>query len=201
MTLRPFVLLSFVTALVACSGDDEDAAPPFAVKIIAFNDFHGNLESPGTFGANTSVPIAERPAVGGAEFMAAHVAKLKAQNPLNVVVGAGDAIGASPLISALFFDEPTVEALNRVGLEFNSVGNHEFDKGAAELLRLQNGGCKVANGVTDPGSCQGAKVGTPVPFEGAKFKWLSANVISTATGKPLLPAYGVKTFKGVQVAF
>ena len=59
------------------------------------------------------------------------------------MVGAGDFIGASPLISALFFDEPSVETLNRIGLEFNAVGNHEFDKGSAELLRLQSGGCKT----------------------------------------------------------
>ena len=174
---------------------------PFTVKVLGFNDYHGTLESPGTFGASTAVAAADRPPVGGAEFMAAHIAKLKKQNPLNVVVGAGDSIGASPLISSLFFDEPSIETLNRMGLEFNSVGNHEFDKGSTELLRLQNGGCKVTGGVTDPNSCKGATVGTPVPFEGAKFKWLSANVIATSTGKPLLPAYGIKTFNGVKVAF
>lgn len=96
-----------------------------------------------------------------------------------------------------FLDEPAVEALNRVGLEFNSVGNHEFDKGAGELKRLQEGGCKAA----DPNSCQGASVGTPVPFEGAKFRWLSANVIERASGRPLLPAYGLKRFDGIGVAF
>lgn len=187
-------------SVVACNGSD-GPQPPFTVKMIGFNDYHGNLESPGTFGANTGVPVADRPPVGGAEFVAAHVAKLKSQNPLNVVVGAGDSIGASPLISALFYDEPSVETLNRIGLEFNSVGNHEFDKGSTELLRLQNGGCKTTGGQADPNSCKGAAVGTPVPFEGAKFRWLSANVISTSTGKPLLPAYGIKRFKDVNVAF
>ena len=188
--------------LVACGGDSASTpAAPFTVKVMGFNDYHGTLESPGTFGQSTAVPAANRPAVGGAEFLAAHIANLKKQNPLNVVVGAGDSIGASPLISSLFFDEPAIETLNRIGLEFNSVGNHEFDKGSAELLRLQNGGCKNTAGATDTNSCKGAVVGTPVPFEGAKFKWLSANVIATATGKPLLPAYGVKTFNGVQVAF
>ena len=177
------------------------AKPPITVKIIGFNDYHGNLASPGTFGVDTSIAGPARPPVGGAEFMAAHVAKLKAQNRLNVVVGAGDFIGASPLISALFFDEPAIETLNRIGLEFNAVGNHEFDKGSAELLRLQRGGCKMTNGAIDPNSCKGASVGTPVPFEGAKFRWLSANVISSATGRTLLPAYGVKTFNGVRVAF
>ncbi len=180
---------------------ESTVSSPFTVKVLGFNDYHGTLESPGTFGTSTAVLAADRPPVGGAEFMAAYVAKFKKLNPLNVVVGAGDSIGASPLISSLFFDEPAVETLNRIGLEFNSVGNHEFDKGSNELLRLQNGGCKMTGGMTDPNSCKGAVTGTPVPFEGAKFKWLSANVVSTATGKPLLPAYGVKTFNGVKVAF
>jgi 5'-nucleotidase len=175
------------------------------VKIIGFNDYHGNLQSPGTFGVNTLVPVANRPAVGGAEYLAAFVAKLKAGNPRNVVVGAGDFIGASPLISGLFYDEPAVETLNRIGLEFNAVGNHEFDKGPAELLRLQKGGCKTTNGAPDPNSCRGAEVGTSVPFEGAKFWWLSANVFKTDTGRPLLPPYGIKEFRNgdqpVQVAF
>lgn len=127
----------------------------FTVKIIGFNDYHGNLESPGTFGVNTLVPTANRPAVGGAEYMAAYVARMKAANPLNVVVGAGDYIGASPLISALFFDEPAVETLNKIGVEFNAVGNHEFDKGKDELKRLQNGGCKFTGGVQEPNSCKG----------------------------------------------
>ncbi len=195
-----FAAMATAALVVACGGGGGDSTP-FTVKVIGFNDYHGNLESPGTFGTSLSVPAASRPAVGGAEYLAAHVSRLKGQNPLNVVVGAGDSIGASPLISALFFDEPAVETLNRVGLEFNSVGNHEFDKGSAELLRLQNGGCKITNGQPDPSSCRGAVAGTPVPFEGAKFKWLSANVISAASGKPLLPPYGIKSFKGVTVAF
>lgn len=193
-----------VLSLVACGSDDDPVPPPpppFTVKIIGFNDYHGNLQSPGTFGENTNVPTANRPPVGGAEFLAAHVARLKAQNPNNVVVGAGDFIGATPLISSLFFDEPSIETLNRIGLEFNAVGNHEFDKGSAELLRLQSGGCKQTGGAQDTNSCKGATVGTPVPFEGAKFKWLSANVIRTSTGQPLLPAFGTKTFNGVPVAF
>ena len=205
--LRKNLMAAASLSLVACGGDDASLVPPavpaapFTVKVMGFNDYHGTLESPGTFGLTSAVPAASRSAVGGADFMVAHVASLKKQNPLNVVVGAGDSIGGSPLISSLFFDEPAVETLNRIGLEFNAVGNHEFDKGSAELLRLQNGGCKITAGAPDPNSCQGAAVGTPVPFEGAKFKWLSANVIATATGKPLLPAYGVKTFNGVKVAF
>jgi 5'-nucleotidase len=173
------------------------------VKIVGFNDYHGTLQTPGTFGVNTLVPSANRPAVGGAEYLAAYVAAMKAANPNTVVVGGGDFIGASPLISALFFDEPAVETLNKIGVDFSAVGNHEFDKGKSELRRLQSGGCKVP---ADPNSCKGYGSSAPGSFDGARFKWLSANVIETATGKTLLPAYGVKSFLGsdgkvVRVAF
>lgn len=187
-------------ALAGCAAPPP--AQPFDVKLIGFNDYHGNLQSPGSFAPNLGVPAAQRVPVGGAAHIAAQVSRLKAQNPDHAVVGAGDMIGATPLISSLFHDEPSVETLNRIGLEFNAVGNHEFDHGSPELLRLQRGGCKLdAQGRVDLNSCQGAKVGTPVPFEGAKFQWLSANVIVSASGRTLLPAYGVKRFQGVPVAF
>ena len=129
--------------------------------------------------------------------MAGLVNQLKADAPNSVVVSAGDLVGASPLNSALFHDEPTIETMNRLGLDFNAVGNHEFDEGRDELLRLQNGGCHP----TDPNSCRGNSVGTPFPFEGAKFDFLAANVVDTTTGKTLFPAFGVKNFKGNRVAF
>lgn len=197
-------LLALVAALgtaFAGAAAAQTTTAPIDVKIIGFNDFHGNLQSPGTFGQNTVVPSAQRPAVGGAEYIAAYVARLKAQNPNNAVVGGGDFIGASPLISALFFDEPAVEVMNHVGVDFTSVGNHEFDKGSVELKRLQNGGCKVTNGAPDPNSCKGLGSAAPGHFDGAHFKWLSANVIENATGRTLLPPYGIKTFNGVKVAF
>ncbi len=202
MKLRKLVSALAASALSLCLGAAIAATPaPFVVKLIGFNDYHGNLKSPGTFGVNTTIPSTQRPAVGGAEYLAAYVARLKAQNPLNVVVGGGDFIGATPLISALFFDEPAVETLNKIGVEFSSVGNHEFDKGSAELRRLQNGGCKMTNGVVEPNSCKGLGSRTPGSFDGAKFKWLAANVIETATGRTVLPPYGIKTFNGVKMAF
>ena len=206
MNIRPLAAALTAVALVLASlstqaGAPVAAKPPVTIKIIGFNDYHGNLQSPGTFGQNTLVPTAQRPFVGGAEYLAAHVALLKAQNTNNVVVGAGDFIGASPLISALFFDEPAVETLNKIGVDFSSVGNHEFDKGKDELRRLQNGGCKITGGVQDPNSCRGLGSSAPGTFDGARFKWLSANVVETATGRTLLPAYGIKMFNGVRVAF
>jgi 5'-nucleotidase len=164
------------------------------VKIVALNDFHGNLQSPGNFQASVSAPSVP---AGGAEVIAGYVNQLKALNPNHAIVAAGDLIGASPLISALFHDEPTIEAMNRIGLEFNAVGNHEFDEGMTELRRMQTGGCHPS----DPNTCKGAEVGTPVPFEGAKFRFLAANVVDTATNRTVFPPYGIKTFGGVRVAF
>lgn len=173
--------LAFATALALATFGAHAAG--MTIKIVAFNDFHGNLLSPGNFGG--------KPA-GGADYLAGYVAQLKAENPNNVIVGAGDLIGASPLVSALFHDEGTIESLNRIGLEFSAVGNHEFDEGYVELQRMQKGGCSTTDAAN---SCKGATVGTPYPFEGAKFKYLSANVVVDATGKTLFPPYAVKAFK------
>ena len=154
------------------------------VKLIAFNDFHGNIEAAG------SNP--------GVARLATVVNSLRAANPLHAVVSAGDLIGASPLVSALFHDEPTIEAMNRLAIDFNAVGNHEFDEGRGELLRMQNGG----NHPTDPNSGLGLtddlKDGR---FAGAEFQFLAANVVDTASGETLFPSVGVKEFLGNKVAF
>ncbi|MFZ2971419.1 MAG: bifunctional metallophosphatase/5'-nucleotidase [Ferribacterium limneticum] len=177
------------------------AAPkPLQIKIIGLNDFHGNLESPGTFRAD---PLSAAVAAGGADYAAGYIAAARAANPKTIVVSAGDLIGASPMVSALFHDEPTIEVMNRVGLNFNAVGNHEFDDGKSELVRMQKGGCHPTDLAN---SCRGAEVGTPVPFEGAKFKFLAANVKKKDGNKSnLFPAYGVKQFllngQYVNVAF
>ena len=202
MKIRNFLPVIGMAALtIGCAAGAAPRQEPITIKIIGFNDYHGNLQSPGTFGVNTTIPSSQRPPVGGAEYLAAYVAQMKAQNPYNVVVGAGDFIGASPLISALFYDEPAVETLNKIGVEFNAVGNHEFDKGSAELKRLQSGGCKITGGAPDPESCKGLGSAAPGTFDGAKFKWLSANVFEAATHKTLFPPYGIKTFGNVRVAF
>ncbi|HEX5372102.1 MAG TPA: bifunctional metallophosphatase/5'-nucleotidase [Aquabacterium sp.] len=160
------------------------------VKLIGFNDFHGNLES-----AALSSPAGNP---GVARF-ATKVAELKALNPLHAVVSAGDMIGASPLVSALFHDEPTIEAMNRIGIDFNAVGNHEFDEGAAEILRMQHGG----NHPTDIFSGKGLPqdLNSVGQFAGARFQFLAANVQHTASGETLLPGVGVKNFLGNKVAF
>jgi 5'-nucleotidase len=182
------------------------------VQLLSFNDYHGNLEPPS--GSSGRIGTTD---AGGVEYFHTHLQQLKATNPNTAIVGAGDMIGASPLLSGLFHDEPSIESLNLAGLEVTSVGNHEFDEGTAELLRMQNGGCHPKDGCQD---------GTP--FAGASFEFLSANVFlekkhdaklwqtsqETATkrpGKPdakpkaksapLLPAYTIKTIGGVKVGF
>jgi 5'-nucleotidase len=157
------------------------------VQLLAFNDLHGHLEPANlTF----TLPDGQRIPAGGVEYLATHIKQLRRKNPHTLLVSAGDSIGASPLLSALFHDEPTIEALNAMQLAVNAVGNHEFDRGAAELLRLQKGGCHPQDG------CQGKR-----RFEGAKFQYLAANVIDEKTGQPILPAYKVYTFAGVKIAF
>lgn len=174
-----------------------DVSKSMIVRIIAFNDFHGNIDGANLTFRSAADGLPNRVPAGGVDYMAGLVQQLKAGAANSVVVSAGDLIGASPLNSALFHDEPAIETMNRLGLEFNAVGNHEFDEGRDELLRMQNGGCHPS----DSSSCKGDLVGTPYPFEGAWFKFLAANVVDGASGKTLFPSYGVKNFKGNRIAF
>jgi 5'-nucleotidase len=187
---RCFLLSLLLAALFGQTG----YADQVKLKIIAFNDFHGHLQSSESFRAGPQSP--DVPA-GGIDVLAGYVEYLKAQNPYHVVVSAGDLIGASPLVSALYHDEGTIETMNRLGLEISAVGNHEFDKGRQELLRMQSGGCFTG----DKNTCRGAEVGTAVPFGGAKFEYLAANVFDEASGKTIFPAYVIKTYNSVRVAF
>ena len=179
-------------ATILRSAARSDVGHTIKVKLIALNDFHGNLQPPS---GGIRAPDPADPSkfitvpAGGIEFLATHVKNLQARNPNTAVVSAGDLVGASPLISALFADEPTIEAMNLVGLELNAVGNHEFDDGKNELLRLQTGGCH-------PMGCLDGD-----PFLGAEFDFLAANVVDNETGETLFPAYKVKDFKGTPVAF
>ena len=186
----PVVLLAvMMVVLVAAIGPAAAAPAPQGrmvnIQILAVNDFHGALMPPGTIGTPTGNVNA-----GGAEYLATWIKTMKAQNPKPVVVSAGDMIGATPLLSALFHDEPAVEVFNEIGLDFNAVGNHEFDEGLTELMRMQNGGCHPVDGCADGD-----------PFEGADFRYLAANVLYEGTNRPIFPAYRIRTFSGVKVAF
>ncbi|GGI21144.1 bifunctional metallophosphatase/5'-nucleotidase [Bradyrhizobium guangdongense] len=168
-------------------------AAPVELRILAINDFHGNLRPPpGGIRINDPEDKAKKVAVaaGGAEYMATLVKQLSEGHKNTIFVAAGDLIGASPFLSAMFHDEPSIESLSMMGLAITSVGNHEFDEGKTELLRMQNGGCHPEDG------CQG-----PHPFTGAKFHYLAASTVESATGKSILPPYEIREFEGIPVAF
>jgi 5'-nucleotidase len=169
------------------------AAPPVDLRILAINDFHGYLNPP-PGGIRIADPDDNTRKIsvpaGGAEHMATLVKQLRQGASNTIFVAAGDLIGASPFLSAMFHDDPTIESLSMMGLALASVGNHEFDEGKVELLRMQNGGCHPTD------NCQG-----PHPFLGARFHYLAASTIETATGKTIFPPYEVREFDGIRVAF
>lgn len=178
------IALTLIAALSLTAAAAEPAGT-VQVQILAINDFHGHLKPPsGSSGEMGAVPA------GGAEYLATHLNALRKTNPNTVVVSAGDLIGASPLLSALFHNEPTITACNRMGLNYSAVGNHEFDEGRAELLRLARGGCHPVAGCL-------AGAG----FKGASFQYLAANVMAQPKGETLFPAYRIRSFNGVNIAF
>jgi 5'-nucleotidase len=171
------------------------------LDLLAINDFHGNLEPP----TGSSGRIGTTPA-GGAAYLARHLQTLREQAKANgadtLTVAAGDLIGASPLVSAAFHDEPTIEAMNQMGLDVASVGNHEFDEGWRELVRMQRGGClNDGDGANNQNSCPDPQQ----PFEGADFRYLSANVFWDDQARhprpTLFPATKVVNVRGVDVGF
>ena len=161
------------------------------VHILAINDFHGQLEPPSSqmiIGHNKTSNISGD--AGGAEYLATYIKKLKSNNPNTIVVSAGDNIGASPLISAHFNDEPTIMALNLMGIEFSAVGNHELDKGLDNIIRIQNGGCHPKDDYRGNSS-----------FEGAHFQYLAANLVNESTNSTIFPAYNITYVQGVPIGF
>lgn len=166
------------------------------VQLLSFNDLHGNLEPPsGSSGRVTKVHEdghTETINAGGVEYLATHLREArKSNNKYSITAAGGDMVGASPLISGLFHDEPTIEALNKLDLDVTSVGNHEFDEGAKELGRLQKGGCHPTDGCYIEGK----------KFKGADFPYLAANVLDEKTKKPILKPYWVWKQNGVKVGF
>ncbi|MHC0429552.1 bifunctional metallophosphatase/5'-nucleotidase [Streptomyces sp. O3] len=165
------------------------------VQLLSFNDFHGNLEPPsGSSGRVTHQHedgTEEQIEAGGVEYLATSLREAREGERYSVTAAAGDLVGASPLISGLFHDEPTVEAMNKLGLDVAGVGNHEFDEGLTELKRLQKGGCHPEDGCFEEGKT----------FGGADFPYLAANVTDEKTGKPVLKPYTVWKHRGVRIGF
>lgn len=192
------VTAASITALaLAIAPAGRSQGNPVAVRIIAFNDFHGHLE-PGENAVEVTDPSdparRRRVRAGGAAHLATLVARLRAEQPLHVVVSSGDLVGASPLTSGLFHDEPTIEVMNAIGIDLNAVGNHEFDHGVDELKRLAHGGCK-AEASPRRQSCP------RLAYAGARFPFLAANVLDRATGEPIFAPAFVKSIGGVRVGF
>ncbi len=188
MSVRTTALLACLS-LSACATVQPASAPPTGghvrVGIIAINDFHGALEPPR---ASVAMPDAAGGTLlvpaGGAAWLASAISGIRAGYQNSVTVAAGDLTGASQLASSLYLDEPSIGVLNRIGLDFNAVGNHEFDRGWQELLRLQNGGCDQH---TRRKPCQIER------FAGARFRYLAAST-TKANGQTLFPATGIKRF-------
>ncbi|RNL78492.1 bifunctional metallophosphatase/5'-nucleotidase [Nocardioides marmorisolisilvae] len=199
-TNRPRLLAVAAAAALAITGASALAGTPTAsakgapakdttVHLLAFNDFHGNIDPPsGSGGLVNGVPA------GGVEYLA-HAVKAqratdKTKTPYVYTVAAGDIVGGSPLVSAAFHDEPAVEEMNSLGLDVTSVGNHEFDEGVTELKRLQNGGCHPVDGCQDGDG-----------FAGANYPMLAANVVDKVTGQPILAPYVIKKVGNAKIAF
>lgn len=183
---KPFPF-AIALALGACT-TVHDAPPtePVTVKIVGLNDFHGNIEPLGRSIKLTGEDGAEHEVrAGGAAYLASAVARHRQGGEHSLVIAAGDLIGASPLVSSLFLDEPTIGAMNRLGLDFNAVGNHEFDRGWRELKRMQQGGC-TKHGLREPCAVE-------PDFGGADFAFLAANVV-TESGETLFPGHALRRF-------
>ncbi|MFB7222023.1 bifunctional metallophosphatase/5'-nucleotidase [Streptomyces sp. NPDC056227] len=195
--------LATVGALVAAMPADaqsrdqasHEPARTVDVQLLSFNDLHGNLEPP----AGSAGTVTEKQAdgttkaipAGGVEYLASSLRTARQGHPYSITAAGGDMVGASPLLSGLFHDEPTIEALNKIDLDVTTVGNHEFDEGATELARLQNGGCHPVEGCYEQGTT----------FQGADFPYLAANVTDEKTGRPILKPYTVWKKNGVKIGF
>ncbi|UBU14084.1 bifunctional metallophosphatase/5'-nucleotidase [Nonomuraea gerenzanensis] len=196
-----------VAPAVASSGSHGDRGEhgrqTVPVRLLSINDLHGNLEPPSgsssrildpdgplvdTDGTLTGIAGGKYSIAGGVSYLATHIKQ--AQNRNTLLLAAGDLIGASPLISAAYHDEPTLEVLGSLGLDTTSAGNHEFDEGYTELRRLMNGGCHPVDGCSPAGE-----------WKGTDFDFLAANVLKEGTDQYALPPYYVKTINGVKVGF
>ncbi|MBK6295355.1 MAG: bifunctional metallophosphatase/5'-nucleotidase [Rhodoferax sp.] len=187
-------VLALITAavLAGCATVEAPPAPPRELSIFSINDFHGHLQAKGPVPLMARVPDASgelkgQPA-GGVAHLATVLQGLRAQRQHSVFVAAGDLIGATPLLSSLLKDEPTLAALGELGLAASALGNHELDAGLKELQRKTRGECP-SDGCAWPG------------FKGPGFPYLAANMLDVQTGLPVLPTHVVRDVAGLKVAF
>lgn len=194
-----------VTAGASSAHRPRPPRPPVTVdvQLLGINDFHGHIQAstPGCIpvpGSTATVEacrnqVGQVPA-GGAAYLATHLDQLQADNPRGTLrVASGDLIGASPLASGLFHDEPAIEALNAMGLQLSAPGNHEWDEGLDELLRMENGGCHPTDG------CYPTPDGQTFP--GADFPYVASNIFFKGTNRLVFPPFVIKWVKGEPIAF
>jgi len=197
---RLWTLLFSAALLAGCAtAPVTTTAPtePVTVRLIAFNDLHGHLEGTGLtlpWPDPSDKAKVQRLSAGGAAHLAGLMQSLRAGARHHLTLSGGDLIGATPLVSALFFHESTIEVANRMGVDIGVLGNHEFDAGKDELLRIQNGGCAENKPESPFASCALGR------YEGAKFQMFAANV-QKSDGNTLLPASVVREFGGIRVGF
>ncbi|MEV4689107.1 bifunctional metallophosphatase/5'-nucleotidase [Microbacterium sp. LWH3-1.2] len=179
------------------NGGNTPNGPTMDIQLLSFNDFHGNLQPPSGSGGNITLPSGEIQPAGGVEYLATHLAQAREDHPYSLTVAAGDLIGATPLLSGAFHDEPSILAMNALKLDVSAVGNHEFDEGYLELQRMANGGCiEDGDGALNQNSCPDGEV-----FPGANFDYLAANVVYEGTNDTILPAYSIEKIKGAKIGF
>jgi 5'-nucleotidase len=181
---------AFVLAFVlgGCASPVQRA--PVSIELVALNDFHGNLE-PSKYTYTSATGKTETLRAGGIDALGAALQAWRREYKDLLLVAAGDLVGASPALSSMWADEPSIEAMNLLGLKASSLGNHEFDGGRQELARQQHGGCDSPRPAK---ACQFAP-----GFGGARYAYLAANVTDSATGKLLVPAFRIEDVKGVKV--
>ncbi|MDP4501218.1 bifunctional metallophosphatase/5'-nucleotidase [Nonomuraea turcica] len=220
MTSRSLLRLALAGAvtsgavLLATLPADASKAPPSTVpvRLLALNDFHGHLEPPTGSSGRMVDEHGQTVDAGGAAYVAAHMKALA--DPNTIAVAQGDLIGATPLISAAYHDEPSIEFMDKLGLKVAAVGNHEFDEGYAELRRIMDGGCHPVDGCSPAGEWKGAKfdyVGANVLFKNPNEKTDALSALGAKQsevkqlladwGVPALPPVSVKWMNGVPIGF
>lgn len=183
MRLRNWIVTSFLALSLVLSGttgfakSDKSQSRYIPVQLLGINDFHGQIDVTRTVNGKK---------VGGADYLATYLKKEEKENKNTLIVHAGDVVGASAPTSSLLEDEPTIRILNNIGFDMGTLGNHEFDRGTEEMMRLIKGGPNPDTGE---------------PFEGAQFPYVVANVVDKETGKPILPPYTVKKVNGMPIGF
>ena len=184
--VRPILAFAIMMALAASSL--AQTAAPVDLRILAINDFHGYLRPP-PGGIRIADPDDKTKkitvAAGGAEHMATLVKQLRDGHKNTIFVAAGDLIGASPFLSAMFHDEPTIEVA--------------VDDGAGYRLgrqsRIRRGQGRIAADAERRLPSRSTNARGRIRSSGAKFRYLAASTIEKSTGKTVLPAYEIRTVR------